>query len=111
MGEILYIHKNLDRFRRGEVTRLDYKGERGVKLDKGCEVFQNMGADGHKDVSWDAEEEFFYNKATKSNPCVLSFTEGTPGISSLFKGWKNTQLEMKVRMARARLDPHRDGIQ
>jgi hypothetical protein len=111
MGEILYLHKNLNRFRRGEVTRLDYKGEHGVKLDKGCEVFQNMGADGHKDVSWDTEEGFFYNNATKSNPCVMSFTEGRHGIRKMFKLWKKQHLEMKVRMERARSDPHRDGIQ
>jgi hypothetical protein len=111
MGEILYLHKNLNRFRRGEVDRLDYKGEHGVKLDKKCEVFQNMGADGHKDVSWDTDEEFFYNNATKSTPCVLSFTEGRPGISRLFKLWKKAYLKMKVRMAEAHSDQHRGGIQ
>ena len=99
MGEILYLYENLDRFRRGELTRLDYKD--GVKLDKLCEVFQNLGAEGHKDVSWDAEEGFFYNKATQSTPCVMSFTEGRPGISKMFKLWKQQREEQEIRKATA----------
>jgi len=101
MGEILYLHKNLDRFRRGELERQDYKGEHGVKLDKLCEVFQNLGADGHRDVSWDAEEGYFYNKATQSTPCVLSFTEGRPGIRKMFKLWKRQWRKQQTRKALA----------
>jgi len=101
MGEILYLHKNMDRFSRGELERRDYKGERGVKLDKECEVFQNMGAEGHKDVSWDTGEGFFYNNATKSNPCVMSFTEGRPGISRFFKLWRQRQRKQMARKAQA----------
>ena len=101
MGEILYLHKNLNRLRRGELTRQDYKGEHGVKLDKNCEVFQNMGADGHKDVYWDARDGYFYNRATQSTPCVLSFTEGTPGISRLFKRWKKQWRKQQIAKALA----------
>lgn len=99
MGEIRYLDAHMDRFREAGMNMHDFRN--GVKKDTRCEVFQNMGSDGDKDLSWDSREGSFYNRVTKSNPCVLSFTEGTPGISRLFKRWKKEQRKQMIRKARA----------
>lgn len=99
MGDIRYLDTHMDRFREAGMTPYDFR--EGVKKDTLCEIFQNMGSDGDKDLSWDSREGYFYNKATKSNPCVLSFTEGTPGISKLFKRWKKERRKQLIRQARA----------
>lgn len=98
MGEIPFIYTMLDQLRSGEV-KIDHR--KGVKLDSNCEVFQNMGSDGYKDLSWDSREGYFYNRVTKSTPCVLNFTEGTPGMSKLFKRWKRQHRKNMIRKALA----------
>ncbi len=99
MGEIRFLDANMDRFRGAGMTFHDFRG--GVKKDSGCEVFQNMGSEGHKDLFWDSQEGYFVNRVTRSHPCVLSFTEGTRGIPRLFKRWKRAWRKQQIRKATA----------
>lgn len=99
MGEIRYLYTHMDRFREAGMTPYDFR--EGVKKDTQCEVFQNMDSDGSKDLIWDSREGFFYNRVTQSHPCVLNFTEQTPGISRLFKRWKHARRKQMIRKTQA----------
>ncbi len=99
MGEIRFMDTHMDRFREAGMNMHDFRG--GVRKDTDCEVFQNVDSEGHKDLFWDSREGLFYNKVTKSHPCVLNFTEGTPGMARLFKRWKKRWRKQRIRKAQA----------
>lgn len=95
IGEIPFVAERLHRLRAGELNKWDYRD--GVKLDHQCEIFHNLGNDGRKDLVWDSREGYFFNKVTRSNPCVLNFNGGAPGISRLFKRWRRQHRKNMIR--------------